>query len=480
MSSEAQGFRARPATRDRGALTRRLVGTIVVLAVIAGGFAFASVMQGPRVNAGEIDALRATRLAGVELTLEVNQPVAAFDADAVSVEPGAEVTADAADRTITVTFAEPLDYATEYTVRVPGVVGAFQGVPSTLEYRFQTPDEYAYTLQRRSDVGEADIVQRKALRGSETDVVFTAPRIQEFAHVDDLLVAVTLDDDDTNGLFVTDVRQGEPQEFGLLPGSLVRDLAASTTNPLAAFVLTTPEIDGARQYDNALMSIDLAGVAEAEPTPVLGLDGAPLKVSAWAFVPGSASVVVQDFENSMFLIDLLGRQPATPLGVHTEIRGFVPGTSDLVIADPDRGALIDLGDGTTTTLELASADLAENVYSGRITMLDDESRYLISLTSVRVEGGRNVLSSVLAEVDDSGELRQVFAPAAETSLIRGYCVSPNGKYVAVAASAEAGVADGYSVNPGFTETMTSIVEIATGRTVMSLSGGFSDWCGSRG
>jgi hypothetical protein len=87
---------------------------------------------------------------------------------------------------------------------------------------------------------------------------------------------------------------------------------------------------------------------------------------------------------------------------------------------------------------------------------------------------------VLAEVDDSGELRQVFAPAAETSLIRGYCVSPNGRYVAVAASAEAGVPDGYSVNPGFTETMTSIVEIATSRTVMSLSGGFSDWCGSRG
>ncbi len=179
----------------------------------------------------------------------------------------------------------------------------------------------------------------------------------------------------------------------------------------------------------------------------------------------------------MVLVDLLGRQPATPLGVHSELRGFVPGTSDLVIADPDRGALIDLADGTTTTLELQSADLADNVFTGRVTMLDDESRHLVSLFAAKVEGDENVLSSLLAEVDASGEMRQVFAPASETSLIREYCVSPNGRYVAVAASAETGRPDGYLKDPGYTETMTTVVEIATGRTVLSLTGGFSDWCG---
>lgn len=474
---DGQGSRREAqAPREQHRFTRRLVGSIVALAVITGGFAFASVVQGPRLNGGTIDAERATVLAGQQLTLEVNQPVAAIDADEISVEPHAAVTAASDDRTITVTFETPLDAGAEYTVRVPGVVGAFQGVPATLEYRFETPGEQAYTLTRRSDQGEPDVVQRKPLGGAEGEVVFEAPRIQDFAHSGELVLAATIEDDESNGLFVIDARAGDPQQFGLLPGAKIRELAASTTNPLAAFVMTTPEIDGVRDFDNALMVVDMSGVGAMEPTPVLGLDGTPLRVASWMFVPGTTSVVVQDFEQSVFLVDVLGLQPASPLGAHAELRGFVPGTTQLIVADPDRGARIDLSDGTTTTIELASADLAEHVYPGQITMLDGDSRYLISLVAVAVEGDRNVRSSVLAEVDSDGALRQVFAPADETSLIRDYCVSPNGQYVAVAASAESGRPDGYSDNPGFTETMTSVVEIATGRTVITMTGGFSDWC----
>jgi hypothetical protein len=162
--------------------------------------------------------------------------------------------------------------------------------------------------------------------------------------------------------------------------------------------------------------------------------------------------------------------------VHTELRGFVPGTTQLIVADPDRGVRLDLADGSSTTLELTSADIADHVYPGPITMLDGRSRYLISLVAATVEGDRNVRSSILAEVDDAGELREVFAPADEASLIREYCVSPNGQYVAVAQSPEAGSVDGYRENPGFTEMLTTVVEIATGRTVMSSVGGFSEWC----
>jgi hypothetical protein len=461
--------------RERGVFRRRIVGTIVVLAVVAGGFAFASVVQGPRLEAGEIDAVRATRLAGEQLTLTINQPVASLDSEAVEVEPAASVSAEADDRSIVITFERPLEYAAEYTVRVPGVVGAYQGTPATLEYRFETPDEEVYGLLRRSDQGEDDIVQRTSFAHHETEVVFSAPRIQEFARVDDILAVVTVDEQAGNGLFLSQGDQPQPLELALPAEGSIRDLAASTTNPLIGFVFDTPEVDGVKQYESALMTMDLSGAGPAVPQPVLGLDGAPLRAADWAFVPGSTSLVVQDFDQSLFLVDVLGRQPVTPLGVHNEIRGFIAGTSDLVVADPDRGALIDLIDGTTTTLELASADLADNVYPGRITMLD-ESRYLVTLVMVDIEGGRNVRSSMLAEVDAEGELRQVFAPAADTSLIRDYCVSPNGQYVAVAASGEQSRPDGYSDNPGYTQTMTSIVEIATARTVLSLQGGFSDWC----
>lgn len=467
---------ARRAERERGVFRRRLVGTVAVLAVVAGGFAFASVAQGPRLEAGEIDVARATRLAGEQLTLTVNQPVAAVDAEAVEVEPAASVTAEADDRSIVLTFERPLDYAAEYTVRIPGVVGAYQGTAATLEYHFETPDEEVYTLLRRSDQGEDDVVQRSSFARPGAEVVFAAPRIQEFARVDDILAVVTVDEEERNELLLSQGDQPQPLELALPGEGTIRDLAASTTNPIIGFVFDTPEVDGVKRYESALMTLDLSGAAPAEPQPVLGLDGAPLRAAAWAFVPGSTSVVVQDFNQSLFLVDVLGRQPVTPLGVHSEIRGFIAGTSDLVVADPDRGALIDLTDGTTTTLELRSADLADNVYPGRITMLDGDSRYLISLVMASVEDGRNVRSSMLAEVGEEGELRQVFAPATETSLIREYCVSPNGRYVAVAESPDRARPDGYSNNPGYSETMTSIVEIATARTVLSLPGGFSDWC----
>ncbi len=454
------------------------MGTVIVLASIVVGFAVVGAYQGPRVVEGEVDAQRATRLVGQQLILTLDQAVSSsLDSADVEVEPAASATAAAepGDRTVAVTFDEPLDYATEYTVRVPGVVGAAPAA-STIEYRFTTPDEQVWSLLRRSDSGADDVIQRSPFANPQAEVVFSAPRIQEFARVDDIAAVATIDDEGWNRLLLSKGGQAQPSEVGLPEQASIRELAASTTNPVIGFVLDTPAHDGVKEYESTLMTLDLSGAAAADPAPVLGLDGTPLRVSSWVWVPGTASAVVQDFEGSLFLIDASGTTPPTPLGVHTEIRGFVPGTTRLVVADPDRGSIIDLADGTTTTLELPVADLADNVYPGRITMLDDTSRYLINLVAASVEGGRNVRSSILAEVDEAGELREVFAPALETSLIREYCVSPNGRYVAVSVSTESGRPDGYSANPGYTETTTSIVDIDTGRTEMSMPGGFSDWC----
>lgn len=469
MSSES------PRARVRDAFTRRLLGTIVVLAVIAGGFAFASVVQGPRLSAAKVDAQRATMLAGQQLVIEVNQPVASFDADDVSVEPAASVSAVADDRLITVTFDEPLDYASEYTVRVPGVVGAFQGVPATLEYSFETPDEQVYSLVRRSLDGEPDLIQRKSFTEPGGEIVFTAPRIQEFAHAGEVVAAVTIDDAGANELFVADVEQDVPQEIALPMGAVVRDLEASTTNPLIGYLVSTPPVDGVRAQDSALYIADLTGAAGGPPQPVVGLDGEPIKVASWTFVPGTTAVVVQDFEQSVFLVDAFGSAPVTPLGVHSEVRGFVPGTSRLVVADPDRGSMIDLTDGTTTTVDLPLPSLGDADYPGRLTMTGDD-RYVLSVVTVVVQpDGSTSIASRLAEVDAT-ETRDVFTPASEGSIIREYCISPNGRYAAVTTSDAQGRPDGYAGLPGYTESTMSIVDLSNGAVEFSQSGGFSDWC----
>ena len=463
--------------RRARAFHRRLVGTLVVLASIAAGLGVVGAIQGPRVVNAEIDASRATKLVGLQLTLTLDQAVSALDEDDVEVDPAASATAtaQAGQRTVVVTFDEPLDYATEYTVRVPGVLGAGP-VAGAVAYSFETPDEEVWSLVRRSDRGEDDLVQRSSLANPAPEVVISASRIQEFARVDDILAVATIDDAGRNSLLLSQGDQAQPIEVGLPDEATIRDLAASTTNPLMGFVLDTPSRDGVKEYEAVLMTMDLSGAVAADPSPVLGLDGEPLRVSNWLFVPGTTSMVVQDFDGSLFLIDALRAQPITPLGVHTEIRGFIPGTTRLVIADPDRGAIIDLADGSTTTLDLAPADLADNVYPGHVTVLDDTHRYLINLVQADVENLRNRRKSTLAEVGREGQLSEVFAPALETSIIREYCLSPNGRYVAVSVSAQGSRPDGYSANPGFTETTTTIVELASDRTVMSMPGGFSDWC----
>lgn len=478
MSSEESGPAPAAPSADgpQRAFRRGLIGTVLVLATAVAGFGFAGLVQGPRLDDAEFDVVRATRLAGEQLTLSLNQPVVEFDAAAIEVEPAASVTATADDGDIVITFERPLDYAAEYTVRVPGVVGAYQAAPATVEHHFATPDEDVYTLHRRSHRGEADLVQRSSFADPRPEVVFSAPRIQEFARAGDVLAVVTVDDEGRNEIALSQGAQPDPAEVPLPQGATIRDLAASTTDPLVGFVVDTPAVDGVRQHEAALMTLDVSGTAPAAPQPVLALDGAPMRVMSWVFVPGTTSLVVQDFEQGLYLVDALGSRPATPLGVHTEIRGFIAGTSDLMVADPDRGIVLDLEGGTTTALDLQAPELADNVYADRISVLDGEGRYLVSLVQARVEAGRNVRSSMLAAVDADGELSKLFAPASPTSLIRDHCLSPNGRWVAVAESPDDARPDGYSGNPGLTETMTTIVEIESGRVALSLQGGFSDWC----
>ena len=481
MSSEesaAPSAAATPPSADgrHREFRRRLIGSVLVLGIAVGGFGFAGLVQGPRLDTADLDVARATRLAGQQLTLTLNQPVAEFDAAGVEVEPAASVTATSDDRDIVITFEQPLDYAAEYTVRVPGVVGAFQAAPAVVEHRFATPDEDVYALHRRSHRGEADLVQRSSFAEPQPEVVFSAPRIQDFARAGEVLVVATVDDAGRNELALSQDAQADPAEVPLPQGATIRDLAASTTHALVGFVVDTPAVDGIREHEAALMMLDLSGTAPAVPEPVLALDGTPMRVMSWVFVPGTTSLVVQDFEQGLYLVDALGGRPPTPLGVHTEIRGFVAGTSDLLVADPDGGTVLDLEEGTTTALELQTPELADNVYADHISVLDGEGRYLVSLVQARVEAGRNVRSSMLATVGADGELAGLYAPASPTSHIRDHCTSPNGRWVAVAESPDDSRPDDYSGNPGFTETMTTIVEIETGRIALSLQGGFSDWC----
>ena len=477
MSTDATLSSEAAPTHDARRFRRVLLGTVLTLAVLVTVLGFAGAAQGPRATSAEIDTTRSVQMAGQTLRIELNQAVKQVDAAAVAVSPAVPVSVTHDASTLIVTFEKPLKYSRDYTVTIPGVIGAFTSSPSTITQTFRTADDYVYSLQRRSHDGELDAVLRRPLdRAGDQEIVFRAPHIKSFARHGDAVVAVTVNEDGTNSVFIAQPGTDAPQEITFPTVGHVRALAASHTNPLLGFVVTSTEVNGERKFENALFTLDLSGAVETGVKLVENAQGEPVRVMDWAFVPGAMSVVVQDHEQTLFLVDLAGVSPITPVGRHAELRGFIPGTTTLVVADPDHSSLIDLAEGTTTTIELPASELATDRYIGKVTVLGTDGEHLLELSSPASDVSSLATNSVLALVAN-GSSSSLYAPA-ESSRILRHCVSPNGQFAAVETIGASSVPDRYPGNPGFTDTLMYIVEIDSARVVAGLNGGFSDWCGA--
>jgi hypothetical protein len=83
---------------------------------------------------------------------------------------------------------------------------------------------------------------------------------------------------------------------------------------------------------------------------VSGFDGKPFEPLDWAFVPGTTSIVAQAADNSFYLIDPLHGTPTQPLGGHSRMYGFVPGSTTLIVDDNGDYKAIDLATGNTSTV----------------------------------------------------------------------------------------------------------------------------------
>lgn len=467
MSSESRSPETRP-------FRRRLLGTVGVLALAAFSLGFAGYLQGPKLSEASIDVDLVTRLADGRLVLEMNQLIARVEGD-VHVDPAEPANLSVDGTALVVEFDDPLPYGEHFTVTVDGVVGEAQPAAVTVTHGFTTGDAPVYTLSRRSTDGQADVILRSTFGERTPQVVLEAPRLQSFAHAGDALVAVSIEDDETNTLRIA--WPGETVQPLALPApGVVRSIGGSTTHPLIAFVLdaATPEGGAENGYRNTLFTLDVSG-GSAGPEPVLGLDGTPIRVMDWRFVPGATSLVVQDFDGALFLVDALGLAPPTPLGSTTELRGFVPGTRELVMADPDRGRLVDLQTGEEHPNDLPVAELPEQAYPGTVVQLDSDGAHLVAVLLAGGDGAGGVaVDSLLARVDDDGtELRYA---TGESSRLLGYCVAPNGRYVAVETASVNAAPDGYPITPSTKERLTTVIELATGRVLLTQAGGSSDWC----
>jgi hypothetical protein len=461
---------ARRFQRQARGFRRSVIATVGILGVVAGGLAVAGAFRGPHLDDAAVAAATALERAGQRLVLQADQAIDPVDAADVRIEPDVPIEVSSDERAITIRFTGMLRALTEYRVTA-AVTGSATGVTGTLEHVFTTPDLDIAVLVR--DLEAADEVRVRSVSGDETTRLFAADRIQEFARLRDGVAAVLLDDEGANGRLVIAPEGEQLTQEVTLPGpGRLQQLRASDTTDRIGVLFTSADAGGPDASLAQLLLLDRldpSGVLR----PVTGLDGEPLSVISWLFVPDTPYLVVQAFDQSMLLIDTTTPDAApVPLGEHAELRGFLPGTLRLVVADPQSGSTIDLESGQTTPLVLPDDRLDASSYPGKIVVLADD-RY-VEVASRPATGEGFVLDYEVLHVSADG-VEVIFDPDAGVP-IRDICLSPNGQYLAVELQDPEGEPDGYPNLSSRTLSTTYFVDLETGQANRAVAGFASSWC----
>jgi WD40 repeat protein len=435
--------------------------TIGVLLLAAIGLTVANTFQGPRLLDAQIDPGAAVEGAGERLVLRVDQTVATVTADQVSVTPTVPVEPRSDGAALVLRFGDTLRYATSYDIVVK-VRSATTGASSTLRYSFRTPDGAFYVLQRAAssaDTDAPDQIIRGVIGSTEQWVVRSQPRIEQFAVAGPAIAVVTSDAAGAGTLTVGRLDGSKPTQT-LADNSDISQLKASGPSGLLGFVLfPLGDADAAgggqlHLYDPVIGKL----------IKVSGFDGKPMEPLEWAFVPGTTSIVAQTADNSFYLADPLNGTPTQPLGSHSRMYGFVPGSTTLIVDDNGDYKAIDLATGNFSTL--AAIDLPKSTDLQQLLPLGGDRGYV---AWVATDAG-----AVSVVVINNGNVRQIYAEDPDpVGGIQRACLSPNGQYLAVAK-----LPRDAATNPdssGFANR-TEFIDTATGEIEQDVVGSKINWC----
>lgn len=421
-----------------------LRSAVGVLLLLVASLTVATTRQGPQVTSVQVSPEGVVERDGARLRLRLDRPVNGSVAERVSIEPaaGSEVTVVGSE--ITISFTELLRYGTEYTVTIADVRSR-TGTTSDLVTRFTTAEPEVLALETSDD--GPDRITGRPLDGGEERVLFEADSVSAYA-VSGTVLAAVVEEGGTALLETVDVVTGARRTVPV--PSAVIEIRGSSSAPRIGYTVAT--VDGP-----VLRTLDVSD-PEAEPVVVADEDGAELAIAQWAFEPGSTSLAALTEDGVLLRVDA-GTEAPTVLGEHGELRGFVPGTSDLVVSDPGGGAVVDLRTGREAPLELPAR--VDGAASGEERLLDGSS-YLRTVTDR--SGGAFDVSSAVVLFDGYAE-RELFRPAEGAALV-STCLSPNGQYLAVhTAPAGSTVVD-----------RTVLIDVETGGSDHVLAGASLDWC----
>lgn len=455
---------------DAASFRRTLTSLVVVLALLCGTFFALDWFQGPKLTGGAVDTAAVAETPGQQLRLFVNQPVGSVSAEQVTVTPAVPVTVSTSGSIIAVQFSEALHYATEYRVTVAEVVGAQRAAASTLDYRFTTDSATVYYLERADPArGGKDSIIRTGIGSSPDevakDVVYSADRIQEFTVVGNALAVVTMAEDHTGTVTLVSIENGSTERLVLPEAGQVQELHGSPDAGMIGFVLN----GSAGGALDTLMLVDLNGSHAV--VPAMALDGSPLSVLNWRFLPGTSQYVAQSYDQTLLLADAAAPTTPIPIGTWGEFDDVSPDGSAILVKDTFGSLMVSLLDGTETRLTPSAVDGEQPYSSAPAFMPDGRIRIQSVVLTTDFKSFQNCLV-----LDDGTTATVVFRPDA-LAAIDSFTVSPNGQYVAIAVVPDVGssTSDGYYPHAKATSITTFVVDIATGEQVRSYAGFGTSW-----
>lgn len=432
--------------------------TVAALVVLCGAFLALGYLQGPKLSSAQVD------MAGVRLF--ANQAVAQVAPGQVTVTPATDFTVTTQGDVIAVQFAAALDYATDYSVSVAGVTSVYNAQPATLDYTFTTTSPTPYYLDR----GEtADDIVTTGLSGAARTVVYSSPSIQDFVVLDDFLAIVTLNDDHTSSLSFVNTETSVVEAVRLPDVGSIAGLDASAAGNSVGFTLTSAA-KGVEQANNStLYTIDLSKGRTV--APVLGLDGEPIDVLGWQYLPDSTRFLALTFERSLLLVDPSAGTIA-PLGQFLGLDKVSIDGLSATMQDAFGEVSLTLSDGSVQRLDPSPVE-GLDAFQGSTAVLPDGAR----IQKVVVPDATGRRFSSLLVYDDGTAARILYMTPDDGGSISDFTVSPNGQYVAIETvpDASAAVSDGYFLEARPTSVTTVIVDVATAAQTRSVEGFGLHW-----
>lgn len=435
------------------------IAVVVCLAAVSTTLAAAALERGPRIRGVDGDPLLAVQQSGVTLVLRADQPLDPRSAEGVRVEPAVPFEVEVTGSTMRLRFTGTVDHARDYRVSIPTLRGRATGATAEAAFDFATPPLSITTLERGGSFDRAggadDRIVRHDLSSGSDEVIFSAPRIQEYADDGDGVVAAVLDADGRATL--TRAGQGaDPVPLPLPGDGTVGLLRASADAGRAGFVFTGTGA-GSQSYISTLFLVDLAD-PDAGARAVLDLDGLPLQADSWFFVPGSSYLVAQAPTGSLILVDATGSAPPRLLGEVGALRAVLPASTSLVIDGSAGPAVLDLTNGTLSDIVGAAAD---EVSTGTVFLSDSSSVQWTAEDVVRRT----------ATEPPAGVFR-----AGAGGRIEEVCVSPSGRFAAIGVvRADAGI-DDYPARAEWLGRTSTVIDVSSGTRLAEVPGTRPDWC----